>query len=97
VTHQPRFGFELRRGRFEVLVDGEPVGSVDEHEAFETSLAPGHHSIRMRKGRYSSRDRSFDSSDGEVVSFHCHGTRIWPLYIASIVLPDLAISLERDQ
>lgn len=89
-------GIELRRGRFEILVDGESVGSLELHETVESSLEPGHHSLRIRAGRYTSRERSFDVADGEVVNFRCHGAVIWPLYVASIVKPDLAISLKRE-
>ena len=39
------------------------------------------------------RVEAFDVSDGGVVSFRCHGAMIWPTYVASILKPDLAISL----
>lgn len=97
VTREVGFGIELRRGRFDVSVDATGVGSLEEdHQTVETQLEPGHHSVRVRKGRYSSRDQSFDIADGEVVDFRCHGTRIWPRYVASIVVPNLAISLSRE-
>jgi hypothetical protein len=96
VTRELSFGIELRRGRFEVAVDGKEAGSLEHHETVETQLEPGHHTIRIRKGRYSSRDQSFDAADGEVVSFNCHGVRIWPLYLASIFVPNLAIALKRE-
>ncbi len=96
VTHELGFGIELRRGRFEVLVDGETVGSAENHETSETPLAPGHHTLRLRKGRYSSRAQSFEAADGEVVGFRSHGARIWPTYVASIFIPNLAISLRRE-
>jgi hypothetical protein len=89
-------GIELRRGRFEICVDGKGVGSVERHETVETPLEPGHRTIRIRAGRYSSRDCTFDVADGEVVNFRCHGAMIWPTYVASIVKPDLAISLKRE-
>jgi hypothetical protein len=89
-------GIELRRGRFEILVDGESVGSLELHETVEPPIEPGHHSLRIRAGRYSSREVPFDVTDGEVVNFRCHGTMIWPRYVASIVKPDLAISLKRE-
>jgi len=89
-------GIELRRGRFEILVDGERVGSLELHETVESPIEPGHHSLRIRAGRYSSREISFDLTEGEVVNFRCHGTMIWPRYVASIVKPDLAISLKRE-
>jgi hypothetical protein len=89
-------GIELRRGRFEVAVDGKSVGSLERHQTVETPLEPGRHTLRIWAGRYSSRDRSFDVADGEVVDFRCHGALIWPTYVASIVKPDLAISLKRE-
>jgi hypothetical protein len=89
-------GIELRRGRFEVVVDGKSVGSIERHETLETLFEPGHHTLRVRAGRYSSRDHSFDVADGEIVNFRCHGTMIWPRYVASIFKPDLAISLKQE-
>ena len=88
--------FELRRGRFEILVDGKSVGSLANHEAVETPIDPGSHILVLHKDRYSSRTLSFNAADGEVVNFRCNGARIWPTYIASIVKPDLAISLKRE-
>jgi hypothetical protein len=89
-------GMELRRGRFEISVDGKGAGSLERHETVERPLEPGHHTLRIRAGRYSSRDHSFDVADEEVANFRCHGAMIWPRYVASIVKPDLAISLKRE-
>jgi hypothetical protein len=89
-------GIELRRGRFEVVADGTSVGSLENNETFEAPLEPGHHTLRVRAGRYSSHDHSFDVADGETVKFRCHGALIWPRYVASIVKPDLAISLKLE-
>jgi hypothetical protein len=87
--------FELRGGRFEILVDGEPVGSIANHDTAETQIETGPHNLVLRKGRYSSRTRTFDAADGEVINFRCNGARIWPTYVASIIKPDLGISLRR--
>ena len=87
--------FELRRGRFDISVDGKDVGSLENHETFETPLEPGRHTLRITKGRYSSRDCSFDSAEGDIVNFNCHGAALWPVYVASIVKPNVAISLKR--
>jgi hypothetical protein len=100
VTHELGFGVELRRGRFEVLVDGKTLGAVESHETLEAALESGSHTIQVRKGRYSSRDDSIEVVDGEVVdgevvNYSCHGVRIWPMYVASIVLPNLAITQAR--
>jgi hypothetical protein len=95
VAHELGFGIELRRGRFEVLVDQQAVGSIDNHELIERPLESGRHTVQMRKGRYSSRDVAFEVKDGDVVNFRCAGVRIWPMYVASIVTPGLAITLKR--
>jgi hypothetical protein len=87
-------GIELRRGRFEIVVDGKSVGSLECHETVELPVEPGHRTLRVRAGRYSSQDHSFDVADGDVVDFRCHGAMLWPRYVASIVKPDLAISLK---
>lgn len=89
-------GIELRRGRFEIVADGQPVGSIEWHQTVEMPLEPGHHTLRVRAGRYSSRDHSFDVADGETVDFRCRGAMIWPMYVASIFKPDLAIALKLE-
>ena len=89
-------GIELRRGQFEIITDGTSVGSIDLHDTVETSLEPGHHTIQIRVGRYSSHVHAFDAADGEVIDFRCHGAMIWPRYVASLVKPDLAISLQQE-
>jgi hypothetical protein len=96
VAHELGFGIELRRGRFELLVDDKAVGSIDNHERIERPLEAGRHTVQMRKGRYSSRDTAFEVADGDVVNFRCAGGRIWPMYVASMVTPSLAITLKRD-
>jgi hypothetical protein len=90
------FGIELRQGRFEIVADGGGVGFIERHETVETSLEPGHHTLRIRAGRYSSYEHPFDLAEGEVINFRCHGATIWPRYVASIVKPDLAISLKQE-
>jgi hypothetical protein len=89
-------GIELRRRPFQITVDGNNLGSIQRHETVEKSLEPGHHTLRLQAGRYSSQDHSFDLSDGDVVNFRCHGAMVWPRYVASILKPDLAISLKRE-
>jgi hypothetical protein len=91
------YGIELRRGQFEISVDGQSVGSVKYGETAETPLEPGHHTLRILRGRYSSREHSFDATDSETVNFRCHGAMVWPTYVASFVKPDLAISLKQVQ
>jgi hypothetical protein len=95
LTHRT-IGVEVRRGTFEVLVDGERVGSLELNDTIEIPVEPGHHTLQVRNGRNSSRAQSFDAADDEVVAFRCGGKRILPLFLASFVVPSLALSLHRD-
>lgn len=89
------FAIELHRGTFDAMIDGERVAALDLHEATDVPIAPGHHTLQIRGGRYSSRPRTFDVADGETVAFQLHGANLWPIYVASIIKPDLGISLKR--
>jgi hypothetical protein len=89
-------GIELRRGTFEIAVDGSRVGSIDRHQTVEVPVEPGRHTLQIRKGRYASGAESFEVIDGETVRFRCHGAMVWPRYVASVVAPNLAISLKRE-
>jgi len=89
-------GIELRRGRFEVAVDGNSAGQLDYGDTVEVPVEPGHHALRIRVGRYSSLEHSFDATDGETVNFRCHGAMVWPRWLVSFVKPDLAIYLGHE-
>ena len=89
-------GVEVHRGTFDVLVDGTRVGSFDLHDTFETPVEPGPHTLQIREGRYSCREISFQVTDGQVISFHCHTKRILPIFLASFVVPSLALKLRRQ-
>jgi hypothetical protein len=90
------FGIELRRGPFDIALDDKSIGSIERHETVEKSLEPGHHTLRVGRGRYSSHELSFDAAEGDTITFRCHGAMVWPRYVASILKPDLAISLKRE-
>jgi hypothetical protein len=77
-------------------VDGQTVGSIELHGNVEVPVEPGQHTVRIQRGRYSSPARPFDISDGGTANFRCHGANIWPRWVASLVKPDLAISLRRE-
>ncbi|HJP74169.1 MAG TPA: hypothetical protein VJ914_07870 [Pseudonocardiaceae bacterium] len=89
------FAIELRRGEFDALVDGEQVATLVAHDRIEVPIEPGRHTLRIEAGRYSSPARSFEAVDGETVTFQLHGANLWPVFVASLVKPDLAISLKR--
>jgi hypothetical protein len=97
VTRKPPVNLpEIRRGTFDVLVDGRGVGSFELHNTFEAAVEPGNHTVKVRDGRYSSRELSFQVSDGHTVSFNCHGRRISPIFLASFIVPRLGLNLTRS-
>ncbi|HVM64185.1 MAG TPA: hypothetical protein VMU14_04935 [Acidimicrobiales bacterium] len=92
VTHKA-IGAEVRRGPYDVLVDGERVGSVEMNTTIEVPVEPGRHAVQVRHGRESSRTRTFEAAEGETVSFRCTGKRFLPIFLASFVVPSLALAL----
>ena len=95
VTHKA-VGAEVRRGTFDVLVDGTQVGSVEMNNSFETPVEPGRHTVQIRDGRKSSKTQTFEAADGETVAYRCTGKRFLPLFLLSFVVPSLALVLKRE-
>ncbi len=84
---------EVRRGAFDVVVDGVRVGSVEMNGTFEEPIENGRHSLQVRNGRDLSRTLTFDASEGQVLAFRCTGKRFLPIFLLSFVVPRLALSL----
>ncbi len=84
---------ETHRGTFEALINGKRVGSLQLHDTFEIPVEPGRHALKIRDGRYSSRELPFQVTDGQDISLNCHGRRILPIFLASFVVPSLALKL----
>jgi hypothetical protein len=95
VTHKA-IGAEVRRGSFDVLVDGKRAGSVELHGTFEMPLEPGRHTLQVRNGRNSSGTRTFDAAEDQVVAFRTSGKRFLPIFLLSFAVPSLALSLRRE-
>jgi hypothetical protein len=95
LTHET-IGVEIRRGTYEVVLDGQRVGSVELNDTFETPVEPGRHTLKLRSGRNSSRTKTFDAADGEIVSFRCSGKSILPIFLLSFAVPSLALSIHRE-
>ena len=89
-------GMEVRRGTYDVLVDGEHVGLVALHNTIEVSVEAGRHTLQVRSGRNSSRTQTFDAAEGGVVAFRCGGKRPLPIFLASLAVPSRALSLKRE-
>jgi hypothetical protein len=95
VTHKA-IGAEVRRGTYDVLVDGEQVGSVEMNGSFEAPIEPGAHSVQVRDGRKLSQLRTFEAAEGETAAYRCTGKRFLPIFLASFIVPSLALSLVRE-
>jgi len=89
-------GVQIRRGTFDVLVDGTGVASIGAHDTIQTPVEPGRHTLQLRYGRYSSRTAAFDAAEGQVVAFRCGEKRFLPIFLASFAVPSLAIPLKHD-
>lgn len=95
LTHKA-IGVEVRRGTYDVVVDGTPAGSVDLNESIDIPVEPGRHRLQVRNGRNSSRTETFDAAEGDVVAFRCTGKSFLPRFLLSFFVPSLAISLVRE-
>ena len=94
LTHKAT-GAEVRRGAYDVVVDGGRVGSVGMNDTIELPVERGRHTLQVRDGRKSSSTEPFDAAEGEVVAFRCTGKRFLPIFLASFVVPGLALKLVR--
>jgi hypothetical protein len=92
MTHKA-IGAEVRRGTYDILVDAQRAGSVDMNATTEIPVEPGRHTLQLRSGRNSSRVRTFEAADGQTVAFRCTGKSFLPIFLASFVVPSLALQL----
>jgi hypothetical protein len=95
VTHKA-IGVEVRRGPYDVVVDGQRAGSVEMNGTIELPVEPGRHTLQIRSGRNSSRTQSFEAAQGQTVAFRCTGKSILPIFLASFIFPSLALTLRRE-
>jgi hypothetical protein len=94
LTHKA-IGVEVRRATYDVVLDGEHIGSVEMNDTFDTPVEPGRHTLQVRSGRNSSRIRTFDAADAETLAFRCTGKSILPIFLLSFIVPSLALTLKR--
>ncbi len=95
LTHKA-IGAEVRRDAYDVVVDGERVGSVEMNDTIEIPVEPGRHTLQVRSGRKLSGTETFDAAEGAIVDFQCTGKRFLPIFLASFIVPKLALKLVRD-
>jgi hypothetical protein len=87
---------ELRRKPFQVILDGNPAGSIGRNQTVELPVEPGPHTLQVRAGRYSSQAQSFDAADGLYIRFRCNSSIWWPRYVASLFAPTIGLKLKRE-
>ncbi len=95
MTHKS-IGVEVRRGTYDVVVDGQSAGSLEMNDTIAIPVEPGRHSVQVRSGRKSSRTQNFEVTEGQTVAFRCTGKSFLPIFIASFVVPSLALQLRRE-
>jgi hypothetical protein len=94
MTHKA-IGVEVRRGTCDIVVDGQRAGSVEMNDTIEIPVEPGRHTLQVRNGRNSSRPQGFDAAESQTVAFRCTGKSILPIFLASFLVPSLALHLRR--
>ena len=86
LTHKA-IGAEVRRGTYDVVVDGQSAGSLEMNTTIEIPLEPGRHTVQVRNGRNSSRIETFDAAGSETVAFRCTGKRFLPIFSRPSLFP----------
>ncbi len=79
LTHTT-IGVEVRRGTYHAVVDGKRVGAVELNQTIDIPVEAGCHTLQVGNGRNSSRARTFEVAEGEIVSFRCSGKSILPVF-----------------
>ena len=95
MTHKA-IGAEVRRGTYDIMVDGQRAGSVEMNDTTEIPVEPGRHTLQIRSGRNSSQTRTFEAAESQTVAFRCTGKSFLPIFLASFVVPGLALQLRRE-
>ena len=76
LTHKA-IGAEVRRGTYDVVVDGQRVGSVEMNNTIEIPVESGRHTLQVRNGRNLSSIQTFDA-EREIVAIRCTRKRFLP-------------------
>ena len=95
LTHKS-IGVEVRRGAYDVVVDGRGLGISADERHDRDSDRTGTSDAAGRSGRKSSRTETFDAVENQIVAFRCTGKSLLPIFLASLFVPSLALQLVRD-
>ena len=81
---------------WDIAIDGTVVGAIANQETVDVGVDPGHHTLRLGRGRHISPQRSFDVADGDMVSFRCHAPRVGGTLLAAQFNAELWITLKQE-
>ncbi|HWD96283.1 MAG TPA: hypothetical protein VG246_07680 [Acidimicrobiales bacterium] len=95
MTHKA-IGVEVRRGAYDVVIDGQHAGLLEMNDTIEIPIEPGRHTLKIRSGRNSSRTHTFEVAEGQTIAFRCTGKSLLPIFLASFLVPSLALHLRRE-
>jgi hypothetical protein len=95
LTHKS-IGVEVRRGDYDVVVDGQPSRLLKMNDTIEITVESGRHTLKIRSGRKSSRTKTFEVAEGQTIAFRCTGKSFLPIFVVSFVIPNLALQLRRE-
>ena len=94
LTHKA-IGVEVRRGTYDIEVDGHHAGLLEMNDTIEIPIETGRHTLQVRSGRNFSRTQTFDAAESQTVAFRCTGKSFLPIFLASFFIPSLALQLRR--
>jgi len=95
MTHKA-IGVEVRRGTYDVVVDGHLAGSLEMNDTIEIPVEPGRHTLHLRLAENSSRTQTFEAAESQTTAFRCTGKGFLPIFLASFVVPSLALQIRRE-
>ena len=68
MTHKA-IGVEVRRGTYDIVVDGQKAGSLEMNDTVEIPVEPGRHTLQICSGRNSSRTQTFEAAESQTIAF----------------------------
>ena len=95
MTHKA-IGVEVRRGAYDIVVDGQRAGSVEMNDTIEI---PSNLDVTLCKFAAAETPavlETFEAAEGQTVAFRCTGKSFLPIFLASFVVPSLALQLRRE-
>ena len=94
VVHKA-IGIEVRRGAYDILVDGVSVGNVKMNHTTSVPIDPGRHTLQVRHRRSSSRPVAIQAAESQTLVYRCTGKSFLPVFLLSFVMPSLALQVRR--